>query len=127
MAAGLAGVSGRRAGRVAGRRAGRVAGRRASGVAGRRVLPSSAGSMLRAHLLPVLIREGAYALADAVRARRECVFAFLDLLNDLLPPVGGVDAAGDGGLRTRRTDGEYRDRETDGALGGHQSHRISKS
>jgi hypothetical protein len=83
--------------------------------------------MLRAHLIPVLIGERAYALADAMRARRECILALLDLLDDLLPPVGGVGASGDGRFSAGPTDGERCDRKTDSALGGYHGCRLDKS
>jgi hypothetical protein len=75
----------------------------------------------------MLISEGVYALADAMRARRECILALLDLLDDLLPPVGGVCASGDGRLGAGPTDGESRDRETDRALAGYHGCRLDKS
>src|SRR5690242_953594 len=52
-------------------------------------------AVLAADGLAVLLRERAHALADATDARGpERVLAVLDLLLDLLTPIGGVQAAG---------------------------------
>jgi hypothetical protein len=68
------------------------------------------------HLLPVLVRERADAGPDAVRARRQSVFARLDLLDDLLAPVLGIGASGDGGFRAYPADRQRGDSEADRAF-----------